>query len=399
MACKGTLSRLAARPGAALTAESFPPPDATALAVSEALTARIGTEIDRAGGWLAFESFMRMALYEPGLGYYSAGAAKLGAGGDFTTAPEHGDWLAAALAPFLAAQFETLGTARLLELGAGTGRLAANLLGHLAARGFAAVDYSILEPSADLRERQQSLLAERRHGVRWLDRLPLSGFRGIVIANEVADALPVMRFVRTPDAALPLGVVRGTGGFAIAPGTADDSLDAAVSAIEGDVGQPLPDGYCSEVCLQLKPWIDAVLGPIEVGGLLLIDYGLPRRDYYRAERRDGTLICHYRHRAHGDALLWPGLQDISAWVDFSAAAAAGRAAGFTVSGFTTQAQFLIESIARDPVLGSRQPTPREASSLQTLILPGEMGERFKLLWMTRGVGDSALPGRDFRSWL
>jgi SAM-dependent MidA family methyltransferase len=161
----------------------------------------------------------------------------------------------------------------------------------------------------------------------------------------------------------------------------------------------LPDGYRSEVCLQLEPWLDGVLGPIEAGGLLLIDYGLSRREYYRAERRDGTLICHYRQRVHGDALLWPGLQDISAWVDFSAAAAAGRAAGCTLAGFTTQAQFLIESIARDPVLRSRQPTPREASSLQTLILPGEMGERFKLLWLTRGLDESRLPGRDFRGWL
>ena len=399
MACKRTLSRLAARPGAVLIAESFPPPDAAASGVSAALTDRIATEIDRAGGWLAFESFMRMALYEPGLGYYSAGAAKLGAGGDFTTAPEQGDWLAAALAPFLAAQFETLGSARLLELGAGTGRLAADLLEHLAARGFAAVEYSILEPSADLRERQQARLAPRWPGVRWLDRLPSAGFRGIVLANEVADALPVMRFVRTSRAVLPLGIVRGPAGLAITPGSADARLDAAVAAVESDLGQRLPDGYRSEVCLQLKPWLDAVLGTIATGGLLLIDYGVPRREYYGAGRGNGTLICHYRQRAHDNALLWPGLQDISAWVDFSAAAAAGRAAGCTLAGFTTQAQFLVESIALDPVLASRQPTPREASSLKTLILPGEMGERFKLFWLTRGLGESRLPGRDFRSWL
>jgi len=382
-----------------LIAESFPSPDAPALSVTEALTARIETEIDRAGGWLAFESFMRMALYEPGLGYYSAGAAKIGAGGDFTTAPEQGDWLAAALAPFLAAQFEQLGATRLLELGAGTGQLALNLLEQLAARGNTQVDYSILEPSADLRERQQARLAPSWPGVRWLDRLPLPGFAGIVLANEVADALPVMRFVRTADAVLPLGIVRGRGGLAMAPGAADSRLSAAVAAIEAELGQSLPEGFRSEVCLQLEPWLAAVLQPIATGGLLLIDYGLTRRDYYRAERRDGTLICHYRQRAHADALLWPGLQDISAWVDFSAAAAAGRAAGCTLAGFTTQAQFLIESIAGDPALAARQPTPREASALKTLILPGEMGERFKLLWLTRGLGETRLPGRDFRSWL
>jgi SAM-dependent MidA family methyltransferase len=315
------------------------------------------------------------------------------------TAPELGDWLAAALAPFLAAQFATLGATRLLELGAGTGQLAADLLRHLAARGCPAVEYSILEPSADLRERQQARLAQRWPDVRWLDRLPATGFRGIVLANEVADAVPVMRFVRTSDAALPLGIVRGASGLAIAPGSADARLDAAIAAIETDIGHVLPVGYCSEVCLQLKPWLDAVLGPIEAGGLLLIDYGLSRRDYYSADRRDGTLICHYRQRAHDDALRWPGLQDISAWVDFSAAAEAGGTAGCTLSGFTTQAQFLIESIARDAALASRQPTPREASALKTLILPGEMGERFKLLWLTRGLGEARLPGRDFRSWL
>ena len=382
-----------------MTQETFPRPDAVALAVSQSLTTRIEDAIERAGGWLGFESFMQMALYDPGLGYYDGGATKIGAVGDFTTAPELGDWLAAALAPFLAAQLTALGSTRLLELGAGTGRLAADLLDHLATHGFPAVDYSILETSADLRQRQQSLLAQRRPAVRWLDRLPAPGFQGIVIANEVADALPVARFVRAPDAVWPLGVVRGSRGLELAPGPGDSRVAAAVHAIEADIGAALPEGYRSEVCLQMKPWLVAVLGPMARGGLLLIDYGLGRRDYYRPDRSDGTLICHYRQRAHADPLLWPGLQDISAWVDFSAVAAAGRAAGWTLSGFTTQSQFLIESIARDRRLAARQPTAREASALQTLVLPGEMGERFKLLWLTRGIDDAPLPGRDFRGWL
>jgi SAM-dependent MidA family methyltransferase len=382
-----------------LIAETFPRPDASALAVSQALTAKIGTAIERAGGWLGFDAFMRLALYEPGLGYYSGGSTKLGAHGDFTTAPELGDWLAAALAPFLAAQFETLGSARVLELGAGTGQLASDLLDQLSSRGFDAVEYSILEPSADLRHRQQVRLAHRRPAVRWLDELPASEFCGIVLANEVADALPVVRFVRTSDAVLPLGVMRGGDGFELASGPVDARLAAAVAAIEADRGQALPEGYRSEVCLELRPWVEALLSPVATGGLLLIDYGMPQREYYRADRSDGTLICHYRQRAHTDALLWPGLQDISAWVDFSAVAAAARAAGWTLTGFTSQAQFLIESIARDPGLRARQPTPREASALKTMILPGEMGERFKLLWLTRGFDGPSLPGRDFRSWL
>lgn len=381
-----------------MIAPTIPRPDAPALAVSQALTARICTAIERAGGWLDFESFMRMALYEPGLGYYNAGAAKLGAAGDFTTGPEQGDWLAAALAPFLARQLEALRSTQLLELGAGTGKLAADLLDHFAARGCADVTYSILEPSPDLRQRQQARLA-KRSAVRWLEQLPAGSWRGIVLANEVADALPVARFRRTSVGPQPLGVVRGPEGLALAPGPADARLDAAVAAIEAELGRRLPDGYCSEICLLLQPWLAGVIGSAAAGGLLLIDYGLPRRDYYRDERADGTLISHYRQHAHGDVLLWPGLQDISAWVDFSAAAAAARAAGWTVAGFTSQAQFLLESIAGDPILSARQPTPAAASALQTLILPGEMGERFKLLWLTRGLGDSRLPGRDFRSWL
>lgn len=382
---------------------SFPVPDADALAVSEALSGRIESAIDRAGGWLSFDRYMQMALYEPGLGYYSAGTAKFGPDGDFTTAPEQGDWLAAALAGFLAAQFEALGATQLLEIGAGTGRLAAELLDQLEARGYGDVAYSILEASADLRERQQARLASRRPAVRWLDRLPESGFRGIVLANELIDALPVARFIRTADGVVPLGVIRGKdpgqARLALAPGAPDPVLSAAVAEIETERGAPLPAGYCSEVCLQLEPWVAGVLGAIESGGLLLIDYGYTRRDYYRAERSDGTLICHYRQRAHPDPLLWPGLQDISSWVDFSAVATAACDHGSRLAGFTTQAQFLLESIARDTQLSTRSPSAREASALQTLILPGEMGERFKLMWLMHGYDGPGLPGRDFRGWL
>lgn len=379
--------------------ESFPKPEAAALAISDAVVERVETAIDAAGGWLGFEQYMQLVLYEPGLGYYSAGAAKLGPAGDFTTGPELGDWLARAVAGLIDAEIRRFDAPRLLELGAGSGMLAQHLGTILADRGYRAMDYSILETSAELRERQQLRLADTPFAVNWLDRLPEEPFQGIVLANEVADALPVMRFVKTAGTVLPLGVVRRRGGLAISPGAADPGLTAAVSAIEAELGAPLPDGYRSEVCRQLRPWLTAVLGSLAAGGMLLIDYGMARRDYYRAERSDGTLICHYRQRAHADPLLWPGLQDLSAWVDFSAAAEAAAAAGFTLAGFTTQAQFLLESIAADPVLATRQPTPAAASALQTLILPGEMGERFKLMWLTRGEPIAALPGRDFRNWL
>jgi SAM-dependent MidA family methyltransferase len=380
-------------------AEPFPVPDAASLAISEALVEKIREAIEAAGGWLAFERFMQMALNEPGLGYYSAGARKLGLGGDFTTAPELSDWLAAALAPFIAEALAAVESRQIVELGAGTGRLARQLLDHFAARGLSDLDYAILETSADLRDRQKTALGGSGYAVRWLDSLPAPDFRGIILANEVADAIPVARFVKSGGAVLPLGVVWRDGALAIEPGEADAALSEAVAGIESELGRELPDGYRSEVCLLLRPWLAELLGTIAAGGLLLIDYGMPRREYYLPERSDGSLICHYRQRAHADPLLWPGLQDLSAWVDFSAVAASTRELGFSVEGFTTQAQFLLASIAADPVLAARQPTPREASALRTLILPGEMGERFKLIWLARAEAPPVLPGRDFRNWL
>jgi SAM-dependent MidA family methyltransferase len=213
-----------------LTAEHLPAPDAASLAISADLVERIRAAIDANGGWLAFERFMQMALYEPGLGYYAAGSAKLGARGDFTTAPELSDWFAAALAPFVAG---ALGESReLLELGAGSGRLALELLGQLEARGVGDIDYSILETSADLRARQKVHLDASGFTVRWLDTLPASGFRGVVLANEVADAIPVVRFVKRGGAVLPLGVTWRRGDLAIEPGEADQALADAVADIE-----------------------------------------------------------------------------------------------------------------------------------------------------------------------
>jgi SAM-dependent MidA family methyltransferase len=342
---------------------------------------------------------MQFALHEPGLGYYSAGAVKLGPSGDFTTAPELSDWLAAALAPMMRTVLGEIGSNRLLELGAGSGKLAGQLLAHLSAAGAGALDYSILETSADLRERQQSQLASWAPGVHWLERMPVDGFEGIVVANEVAYALPVARFEKTADSAVPLGVTWQDDRLAIVPGPRDDALAAAVSKIESDLGTTLPEGYRSEVCLVLRPWLEEVLGAIESGGFLLIDYGMPRRDYYRPERADGTLMCHFRHRAHGDPLLWPGLQDITAWVDFSAVASVAHELGFTVTGFTTQAQFLVESVAADPALAEKAMSPEAGAAMRRLVLPGEMGERFKLIWITTGPIGAGLPGRDFRNWL
>ena len=380
-----------------LSSADLPPPEPDALAISEALTTRLRKEIVSAGGWIGFDRFMELALYAPGLGYYSAGAAKIGAAGDFTTAAELGFALPDALASLFQQLLADMVAPTVLELGAGTGRLAARLITQLKDLGLTDFRYQILETSADLRARQLETLAPLVDQVDWLEELPESPIDGVIFGNEVADALPVARFVRHNGHNLPIGVAIDGDAVVVRPGPANDEIAAAVGRIEAALGFAWPEGYRSEICLLLKPWIKSLAAKLGRGALLLIDYGLSRRDYYRLDRRDGTLVCHYRHRAHGDPLFLPGLQDISAWVDFSASAEAGREAGLVLAGFTTQAQFLIETLAA----GSMQaPVSAESlSAFKTLILPGEMGENFKLQLLARDLPNASLPGRDFRAWL
>jgi SAM-dependent MidA family methyltransferase len=382
-----------------LTDSSLPAPSPAAQAASQQLVSRIHAEISAGGGWLGFDRYMRRALYEPGLGYYSGGSVKFGATGDFVTAPELGDLLAQAVAQQFAGMLGNMVSPYVLELGAGTGRLAADLLDALDARGLSDLPYRILEPSAELQQRQQQLLARFGARVTWLSELPSADFDGLILANEVADALPVARFAKQDGRALPLGVAAIDENLVWRAGAFDTRIDAAVRKLEQQIESVLPDGYRSELCLMLHDWLAAVVKPLRSGAMLLIDYGLVRREYYHPERADGTLICHYRPRAHVDPFWWPGLQDISAWVDFSRLADAGRAAGLAVQGFTTQGQFLLESAARLESGSIDFNDPRQLSALKTLVLPGEMGERFKALLLTRHCDELTLPGRDFRNRL
>jgi SAM-dependent MidA family methyltransferase len=389
----------------------LPSPSPDALAVSAELTRVIRDEIRAAGGWLDFARYMQLALYAPGLGYYSAGSTKLGPSGDFVTAPELSGVLGRALARTLRAElaetaeavdYAEIGSPVILELGAGSGALAAQILDALADLN---PRYLILEPSADLREKQERALARFAGRVSWLDRLPERPNVHAVVANEVLDALPVSRFAKRGARVVPRGVIERGDGFAWADGPEHAVLAAAVEALEQALGGSLPDGYESEVVLQLPVWIAGVAGTLANGGcMLLVDYGLVRREYYHPQRSGGTLICHYRHRAHADPFLLPGLQDLSAWVDFSACADAARAAGLEVGGFTTQAQFLLTTLATEPPRADTDAAAvRERSALKTLLLPGEMGERFKVLLLRKGAASdpptAALPGRDLRGWL
>jgi SAM-dependent MidA family methyltransferase len=379
-------------------AVQFPAPSAAARAQSAALAAHLRAEIERAGGWIRFDRYMQRVLYEPELGYYSGGSTKIGAAGDFTTAPELGPLFPHSIAALCDDLFAVLSEPTILELGAGTGSMAQHLLRALDARG-RRVRYLILEPSADLRVRQQRTLAALGERITWIDALPSTPIDGLILANEVADALPVVRFLKSNNAVRPIGVSVSGGGFRWQTGREDSALSGAVHTLEQRLAAPLPADYRSEICLLLPAWLRALAAALGRGAVLLTDYGLPRREYYHPQRSDGTLICHYRHRAHDDPFLFPGLQDISAWVDFSACADAAAEAGLGVSGFTTQGQFLLSTAAAPGAVDLGAYSPAELGAIKTLLLPGEMGERFKLLLLTRGAEGCGLPGRDFRDWL
>src|SRR5262245_35125242 len=359
---------------------------------SERLVAVIRAEIERAGGQIGFARFMELALYEPGLGYYSAGARKLGSGGDFVTAPELSPLFSRCLGDQCAEVLSTLGRGSILEIGAGSGLMAADMLNQLEALDRLPERYQILEVSADLRERQLATLTERvpRHVARvaWLDEVPAS-ISGVIVANEVLDALPTDRFRIRAGRVHALGVGWKNERLDWSEAPADPVLEQKVREIEATIGSAFAEGYTSEINLRLDPWLRSLAGALETGLMLLIDYGLPRRQYYRPERQDGTLLCHFRQRFHSDPFIHVGLQDIGAWVDFTAVAETASEAGLTVAGFTTQAHFLIGlgieqhlKTASERELVERVSLARQA---MLLTLPGGMGERFKVIGLARGL--------------
>ena len=375
---------------------------------SERLAERVREEIARAGGWISFARFMALALYEPGLGYYSAGARKLGAAGDFVTAPEVAPVFSRCLALQCAEILHGLGGGDVFELGAGSGAMAAAMLAELERLDALPARYRILDVSADLRERQRVTLAQSvpqcLDRVEWLDGLP-EAFNGVIVGNEVLDAMPVERFVLRGGEINALGVTWHFGHFDWSETRAPAPLREAVRGLREQAGEDWPEGYVSEVNLVLAPWLASLGAAIDRGVILFVDYGLPRREYYSPERSDGTLLCHFRHRFHADPFARLGLQDITAWVDFTAVAEAGQAAGLEVAGYTTQAHFLIgcglgEFLADVSSLDvvSRVNLSRQA---MVLTLPGEMGERFKAIALAKGY-DAPLRGfavRDLRQTL
>ncbi len=368
----------------------MPTPDAGALAHSQACAAMLRADIAAAGGWVPFARFMDRALYAPGLGYYAAGARKFGAEGDFVTAPElsplFGRCLARAIDSVVRA---TRGD--VLELGPGSGKLARDVLLELDALGALPNRYRLLEVSADLRERQRELLAglpaRLFNLIEWCDTLP-SGLRGAVLANEVLDVVPIHLLARRDDGWMERGVSEEAGALLWRERLCEDAtLVASARRIEAQCfGGSAPQGYLIELCPQAGALVASVGNAMAVGAMLWIDYGFRAAEYYHPARHMGTLMCHYRHYAHPDPFLHPGLQDITAHVDFTAVAQCAADAGLSLAGYSTQAQFLLacglaEMLPRDAPADAQM---RLSQQVQRLTSPAEMGELFKVIGFTNG---------------
>lgn len=366
---------------------SLPAPDPDALAASSALHRLIGEEIEQQGGAIPFSRFMELALYAPRLGYYSGGAAKLGAEGDFTTAPEITPLFGQALGR-VAAAIIAQSAPNIIEFGAGTGKLARDVLTSLAAQGVQVASYTIIDLSGELRARQQDLLRDFPV-VAWADKLP-EGFSGVVLANEVLDAMPVELVAKAQHGWRRRMVTLQDGAFAWLDVEAEGELAEQILRQVPDPDS-LPDGYVTEVHPVACGFMASLARLFEGGrgAAILIDYGFPAHEYYHPQRETGTVMCHYRHHAHPEPFYLPGLQDITAHVDFTAMALAAQDAGLDVLGYMPQAAFLLAAgigellLQTDPADALRY-LP-QARALQKLVAPSEMGELFKVLAVGRGV--------------
>ena len=345
----------------------------------------IRTAIRQAGGQLPFDQFMQLALYAPGTGYYVNGGYKLGANGDFITAPDLSPLFGQCLANQCAELLEVMGSGDLLEFGAGSGRMAASILRHLHTLDRLPAHYLILDTSPDLRVQQHAYLAqtvpELMPLISWLDHLPETSWRGIILANELLDALPVHRVHYTHPAWLEEQVTWQHDRLQSI--WAPIQSPALAQAVRKIPTESLPSGYQTEINLRLAPWLSVITEHLAQGALILIDYGYTATEYYHPERTDGTLMCYHRHQAHTNPYQRIGQQDITAHVNFSDLAHAGLDQGLLLAGFTTQAQFLLGTGLTDLLQQARQTHPTDEATLlaavKQLPLPTMMGERFKVL--------------------
>ena len=380
------------------TDSALPEPTDEERERADAVAALLRERMAETGGAIPFDQYMRAALYEPGLGYYVGGRERLGRGGDFVTAPELTPFFGYTVAGQVVDLLARIGGGDVVEAGAGSGALAIQILAELERLGSLPERYRILEVSPDLRERQrrtiERALPHLLERVEWLDDFPGAVWDGVVVANELLDSLPVHRVRVTDDGLAELYVAPDDGGFQWQEGAVSDPV---IADRLGDIGE-LPAGMETEVGLEGPAWAARAGENLRCGGMLFLDYGHPAAELYAPERYQGTLMCHYRHRAHDDPFFLPGVQDLTAHVDFSAVAAAGRASGLEVAGFTAQAQFLVNlglTYRVEEYLGAGGVSDEEqiqlATALKQLTLPQGMGESFKALLLTKGV-EGPFPG-------
>lgn len=382
--------------------QELPAPSDLAQQHSEKLITLIKNEIAQNNGAISFQRYMELALYAPGLGYYAAGSEKLGEEGDFVTAPEISPLFSQTLAN---AVLPALNSGQIiLEVGAGRGRMAADILVYLKQKNKLPKEYWILELSADLRERQKQTIAETipefLENVKWLDELP-EQFSGVVLANELLDAMPVQLFQKTDNDINEVNVVWLDDKFSFQlKSSFDERLIHRVKNIEDENDVEFNSGYISEINFAAEDWIKSIAERLQQGVIVLIDYGFPRHEYYHEQRAQGTLMCHYRHRTHPDAFVYPGLQDITAHVDFTAMADAALEVDLKVMGYTNQVSFLmgagiLELAALNEEGISLKQQMEMASQIKKLTLPHEMGELFKVIGFSKNCNVS-LPAFEFR---
>ena len=362
--------------------DSLPMPPSDALEHCNLLIHRIKAEIEKSENGISFRRFMEMALYEPAFGYYVAGMRKIGTEGDFITAPEISSLFSQCLANQCQEVLQNVEGGDILELGAGSGIMAADILQQLESVNSLPETYYILDISPELKQRQRETLQKHvphlLNKVTWLDQLPSDDFIGVILGNEVLDAMPVDVFVLEGGSIKEQRVVWQNDYFAYINTDAPEHIDKPIQHLKIDAKD-----YTSEINNNLSGWFQSLARFFKQGVMLLIDYGYVRQEYYLPERTMGTLLCHYQHRSHDQPLIYPGLQDITASVDFTAVAEAASDANFDVIGFTNQANFLASSGIETLFIKELERNPEQqyklAQQIRTLSLPGEMGERFKVI--------------------
>lgn len=361
----------------------LPEPCSEAAAQSQHLLQQLGQQI-HSHGPLSFAEFMQQALYAPGLGYYSAGAHKFGAAGDFVTAPIVSPLFSRCLARQCQEVLQALDGGDILEFGAGTGIMAADILLALEEQDALPKHYYILELSPDLQARQRETIEEKcphlLSRVEWLSALPSSPIRGVMLGNEVLDAMPVEKFSIADGSIFSMNVGLEDERLVWQALPANNQLAARIEPLQAAYQL---DHYTSEISTVIPNWVASVSDSLAQGAIFLIDYGFPQHEYYHPSRSTGTLMCHYQHRAHPDPLILVGLQDITAHVDFTLVAESAVAAGLHVAGFTTQAYFLLSLGIIDMLGNAEDMTTNQA--VKILTLPSEMGELFKVIGLSKDL--------------